>query len=470
MKAMSVLSAKEWAVETFAGAELGDPRRRDRLVQVAAAMAEDPAATLPTQMGDPSALHAAYRLFNNEAMSLAQLQDPHWQQTREQARQRQQVLLVQDTTDLNYAKHPKTKGLGPIGRSKKAQGFFLQSVLAVDAQTAEMLGLAYEEPFVRQPAPLGETHAQRLQRDRESLVWERAVQAIGPALSESQWIHVGDRGADIFRLLQHIQLQACDFLIRAAQDRCVQTKDGEEEDEEEVTRLFQHARSLPAQDSRVKDLPRLHERPARQAFLQVSWSKVRVLPPKNGGAMHKQAVEAWVVRVWEPEPLDGQVPLEWVLLTSVPVENSEQAWQCVDWYTMRWTVEDFHKCLKTGCNMEKRHLQSYDDLTRLLGLVGPLAVRLLLLRSCARQSPQAQATCILPALWLRVLELFTNRPLHSLHSADHLWCAIARLGGYRGYLGDGPPGWQTLWRGWERLQALLEGVQFTLQFLPLLLV
>jgi hypothetical protein len=163
-------------------------------------MAEDPTASLPTQMGDPSALHAAYRVLNNEAISFEQLQEPHWHQTREQARQRQQVLLVQDTIDLNSSQHPKTKGLGPIGRSKKAQGFFVQSVLAVDAQTAEVLGLAYEEPFVRQPAPQGETHPQRLQRDRESLIWERAVQAIGPAFSDVQWIHVGDRGADIFRL------------------------------------------------------------------------------------------------------------------------------------------------------------------------------------------------------------------------------------------------------------------------------
>jgi len=470
MKAMSVLDAKEWAVETFGEVELGDPRRRDRVVQVAAAMAEDPAVPLPTQMGDPSALQAAHRLFINEAISFEQLQEPHWQHTREEARQRKQVLLVQDTTDLNYSHHKKTRRLGPIGRGKKAQGFFVQSVLAVDAQTAEILGLAYEEPFVRQPAPLGETHAQRLQRDRESLVWERAVQAIGPALSDAQWLHVGDRGADIFRLLQHIQLQGCDFLIRAAQDRCVQVEHGEEEDDEEVTRLFQLARSLPALGSRVKDLPRLHDRPARQAFLQVSWSKVQILPPKNGGALHQQAVEAWVVRVWEPKPPEGEEPLEWVLLTSLPIENVVQAWQCVDWYTMRWTVEDFHRCLKTGCSMEKRHLQSYENLTRLLGLVGPLAVRLLVLRSCARQTPQVLPTCILPALWLRVLELFTNHPLHSLDSAGHLWRAIARLGGYRGYRGDGPPGWQTLWRGWKRLQALLEGVQFTLQFLPLLLV
>jgi hypothetical protein len=327
MKAMSVLEAKEWAVETFGEVELGDPRRRDRVVQVAAAMAEDPAASLPTQMGDPSALQAAHRLFINEAISFEQLQEPHWHHTRAQARRRKQVLLVQDTTDLNYSKHPKTKGLGPIGRSKKSQGFFVQSVLAVDAQTAEMLGLAYEEPFVRPPAPAGETHA----RERESLVWERAVQAIGPALSDAQWIHVGDRGADIFRLLQHIQLQGRDFLIRAAQDRCVQADQGEDEEDEEVTRLFQLVRSLPAQDSRAKDLPRLHDRPARQARLQASWAKVQVLPPKNGGALYKQTVEAWVVRVWEPEPPKGQEPLEWVLLTSVPVESVEQAWQCVDW-------------------------------------------------------------------------------------------------------------------------------------------
>jgi len=95
---------------------------------------------------------------------------------------------------------------------------------------------------------------------------------------------VGDRGADIFRLLQHIALLGCAFLIRAAQDRCVQADTGEEDDEE-VTRLFQLARSLLAQDSRIKDLPRLHDRPARQAFLQVSWSKIEILPPKNGEAL-----------------------------------------------------------------------------------------------------------------------------------------------------------------------------------------
>src|SRR5712664_1496573 len=124
MKAMSVLDAKEWAVETFGEVELGDPRRRDRVVQVAVAMAEDPAVPLPTQMGDPSALQAAHRLFINEAISFEQLQEPHWQHTREEARQRKQVLLVQDTTDLNYSHHPKTREIGANRSQQKGTGVF----------------------------------------------------------------------------------------------------------------------------------------------------------------------------------------------------------------------------------------------------------------------------------------------------------------------------------------------------------
>jgi len=103
MQALSVLDAKEWAAETFGEVELGDPRRRDRMVQIAAAMAEKPGASLPEQMGDPSALQAAHRFFMNEAISFEQLQDPHWQATRQEARQRKQILLVQDTTD-RYSK------------------------------------------------------------------------------------------------------------------------------------------------------------------------------------------------------------------------------------------------------------------------------------------------------------------------------------------------------------------------------
>jgi hypothetical protein len=97
--------------------------------------------------------------------------------------------------------------------------------------------------------------------------------------------------------------------------------DEAEEDDKEVTRLFECARSLPTQECRTKELPRLHDHPARQAWLQVSWSKIQIQPPKNGGALEKQALQAWVIRVWGPSPPPGEEALEWVLLTSMPIEN-----------------------------------------------------------------------------------------------------------------------------------------------------
>ena len=153
-----------------------------------------------------------------------------------------------------------------------------------------------------------------------------------------------------------------------------------------------------------------------------------------------------------------------MLVTSVPVETLAAAWQCVDWYTMRWIIEDFHQGLKTGCQIEQRHLDSYEDLTRLVGLLAPLALRLLQIRARARHAPDAPATTVLPVEIVQVVALLDQRPTASL-SADELWRTIARLGGYLGRKSDGPPGWKTLWRGWSRVQQVLEGVHLALNFL-----
>src|SRR5512142_931187 len=144
----------------------------------------------------------------------------HLEQTREAAGQQSQVLLIQDTTDLDYQAHPTTTGLGPIG-SGSHQGFLLQTVLAVLPQSREVLGIAQQEPFLRQPAPKGETKRQRQERARESQVWERSIQALGSPPAGVQWIHVGDRGSDSFSFWSLCRTLGCDFVVRAAQDRCV---------------------------------------------------------------------------------------------------------------------------------------------------------------------------------------------------------------------------------------------------------
>jgi hypothetical protein len=112
-----------------------------------------------------------------------------------------------------------------------------------------------------------------------------------------------------------------DFVIRVAQDRRVRLDEEPEEEDPEVQRLKTLARSLPAQCGRPLHIPAQRQRPAREAFLKMSWQEVFIQPPANGAVLSKTEVKAWVIRVWEPEPPDGGEALEWILLTSRSVLN-----------------------------------------------------------------------------------------------------------------------------------------------------
>ncbi len=472
METSTLLSAREWAEQTFGEVRLGHQSRTKRAVAMASAMAAAPAASLPKQMGSEAALHAAYRFLQTPGISYEQLIRPHVEQTREAMGKPERVLLIQDTTEVDYQPHPTTTGLGPIGNGTH-HGFLLQTVLAVEPASRQVLGIAHQEPFLRKTAPKGETKREREQRERESQVWERSVQAIGEPAAGVQWIHVGDRYSDMFPFLSLCRQMHCDFVVRAAQDRCVDLlveqadapvprrshhKRRPEQDPQPVQQhLFEVVRGWMAMGEQDLELDASKKSRARTAHLAISFGSVRLLPPRSQQASELRPLVVWVVRVWEPEPPDGVEPLEWVLLTSVPVQTVEQAWERVDWYRARWIVEDYHQGLKTGCRVEQRQVQTYEGLRRLLGLLAPAAVRLLQLRAAARQTPEQPASQTLPAEVVQVVAARAGVPATQL-TAQQCWHSIARFGGYLGRKGDGPPGWKTLWHGWLYVQTLLEGV------------
>ncbi len=343
-------------------------------------------------------------------------------------------------------------------------------VLAVNPSSQEVLGLAHQEPFLRQPAPAGETKRQREHRKLEAQVWERSVQAIGEPPAAVQWIHVGDRYSDMFPFLWACRKLHCDFVVRAAQDRCVDLL--VEQADAKVSRpshhkrrpeqdpqrhLFEVVSSWAAVGEQDLELEATKQSKARTAHVLISFGSLRLLPPDSQPCRDLRPLLVWVVRVWEPEPPEGVEGLSWVLLTSVPVQSVEQAWERVDWYRARWIVEDYHQGLKTGCRIEERQRPRYEGLRRLLGLLSPLAVRLLQLRAASRQQPDQLASQVLPAEVVAVVAAKAGQPAADL-TAQQCWHAIARLGGYLGRKGDGPPGWKTLWRGWLQVQTLLEGV------------
>src|SRR6266851_3303011 len=451
MKTQDLLDPKSWAERTFGRVQLHDMRRTRRAVQAATNLAENPMGSLPAQMHTWKETKALYRWLDEPDVTFAALMHPHFQQTGEQATSFPVVLLVQDTTDIDLSHRRKISGVGQIG-NERGRGFFVQTVLAVRPPTREVLGCMAQEPFVRIPAPDGEQRYQRRKREeRETDVWMRQVQSIGTPEPGSMWVHVGDRGADMFPFFQACQATQTHFLVRAAQNRRVQKS------EDEITYSLTQARSWPSQASRPFEVPARHGHPGRSTQLQLSFGQMTLLPPRHEPRASKEPLTVWVIRVWEEQAPEGEEPLEWILVTSVPTTTLEQAWERVDWYRHRWLVEDYHQCLKSGCRIEQRQLQTVDSLIRLLGLLSPLAVRLLQVRACAREDPERPAHEVIEPLMLAVLaERCGQSPLTM--TVGTFWTEVARLGGYLARSHDGPPGWRTIWKGWLSLQTLLEGV------------
>ena len=450
-----IMNATAWAEQTFGSAVLGDKRRPPRAVQLGAALLTNPAASLPRQLATKAELIASYQLLHEPDVTHAALLTPHWQQTREQAGSYPLVLLSGDLTILDYSHHPKTTKLGPIGNGK-GRGYLVHSVLAILPQPRQVLGLAHQIPLVPQPKVRGETLRQMQARRRQTDVWQEAVEAIGAPPAGVCWVHVGDRGSDIFRFLAACQAQGCDFLVRAAKNRRVE-EEGEAEADPTIDYLFPVVREWPSKGTQTIRVPASHGQSARDAVVQITWGPIRLLPPQQEKGY--QPIDAWVIRVWEPAPPKGvKEPLEWVLLTSLTTESEAAAWERVACYSCRWTNEDYHQCLKTGCSLEQRNLDDQPALERFLALCAPVAIQLLQLRDLARIEPERPAVEVMDPQLVEVVAQVTGTASQGL-TIQGFCFAVARRGGYLGRKRDGPPGWKTLWRGWYDFQRILEGVR-----------
>jgi len=453
----TIVSAKEWTKAQWGTAQLGDVRLVRRAVQMGEAMAKHSDWSLPQQMGDPATLEAAYGLLNDHRQTIEKLSAPHWKQTQQAATREETVLFVQDTTTLDYSHHPTKKGLGPIGDGR-GRGLLLHTALAVvPGETPRVLGMAHQQVVLRQPTPKPRPSDYV---SAEGRVWAQAAEAVGQAPDGVRWVHVGDRGSDDFGFMHTAcQEQHTDFLIRVKHNRLLAW---EEDVAPEMRKMKDCARSLSAEYEYQLELPALHKRKARTAQMRLAWTPITIPPPAKGPKelRHQPPIVAWLIRTWEVNaPPDVDEPLEWILITSVPVETVEDALERIQWYAHRWLTEEYHQCLKTGCAIEKRQLDHADDIRRLLGFCGPLAVRLLQIRQWARLDPEAPAVAYIDPLTVQILVERLPRPPVQPLTLRRFWRGVAQLGGYQGRRGDGPPGWRTIWRGWQYLNDLVDGAR-----------
>jgi hypothetical protein len=444
------LPPREWAEEQFGACELGDYRRTRRAVEVAATFAANPSGSTPHQTENWADLKATYRLFDSDGVTFESLASPHWKQTR--ARIRGHWLVLGDTTELDFGMHRAVEGLGPTGNGF-GYGFHLHSALMVGADSEEIVGLAGQVLFYRRPRPpkKKESRYQIKQRERESEVWGKLIDEIGPPAPEVRFTHVMDRGADNFEVYCHLLQQRSDWIVRASHlNRQVHTPDGSR------MRLDEYLRTLPVGGVYEVAVPARPGQPARTAQVEVRYGMVSMPAPHHLSPwLRRQGIKRitmWVVEVREVHTPKGSTLLHWVLYTSHPVTSLEEAQVVIAYYKKRWLIEEFHKALKTGCSLEARQYQTRDRLEALTGMQSVVAVRLLQLKSVARTEPERPAEDVVPAKWIKILSIRRSKAAHrSKWTVREFYRQLAGLGGFLGRKCDGEPGWITIWRGFDKL-------------------
>lgn len=444
----------------FGHARLGDQRRTVRLVETFDLMQRHPGGTLPNKLASPADLRAFYRLCDCEEVTHAAVIDAARQHALAQIAACQgSVLIVHDATELDYTSLASlADGLGQIGKGL-SRGYICQNVLAVEAETGDVLGLVDQILHHRDEVPDDETLTEhRDRKTRESLLWLRGTEHL-PA--DVKRIDVTDQGSDTFEFIEHEFKSGRRFVVRACKVRKVYAG---HEAVGPRHYLKQYAHSLPELGRFTMDVKAQRGRSKRKArkgaeFL-VRGGPVLVCPPHARCGNHgDQPLPLYVVQVAEVDPPAGEKALDWMLLTNESVRTFEDAWRVTGWYERRWIVEELHKAKKTGCQIEDMQFTTLARLEPAIALLSVVAVTLLNLRDASRH-PDAktrQATTVVATDYVDVLSVWRYRKIRHDLTVHEFFFALARLGGHQNRKRDHRPGWLVLWRGWTKLQAMLDG-------------
>ena len=445
-------TVEDWAEEEFGGCKLPDERLRQRLMTMARDFYARPTGNIAQACSSRAKTKAAYRFLDHKSTTMETLLEPHYRATEARVCSETVVLAVQDTSSANYTAHPATEGVGPIGTTVDGpQGLHFHSTLAFTTQGTP-LGFLDVQCWARDPDDFGKK-AQRAKlpiEEKESFKWLKSFRAVAEVQARcpgTQLVSVGDREADIYELFEEASKYPLGpkLLVRAEHNRALR---------DEQKRLWETVESRPQAGIQVLQVPRQGQRAAREAQMSIRYAAVHLeAPQKRKGP----SIPVWAVLAQEQNAPEGVKPLEWMLLTTIPVTSLAGATEKLMWYARRWGIEVLHRTVKSGCRIEQRQLEHADRIKACLAIDLVVAWRIYYLTQLGREVPQAPCTVYFEeAEWKALMVFTTDNPIApneppTLREAIR---RVATLGGFLGRKCDGEPGTQTLWIGLQRLDDI----------------
>jgi hypothetical protein len=449
-------SSQLWAAHVAGQAEFPDERLNTRFARILQTLADKPLDAFPQAAGSAGQAKAIYRFLKNKRLQVEDFLHPVVDTTMDACRGLPMILAIQDSSSANYSSLVQTKGLGKLNDSE-ALGLHFHTTIAVQSNGV-VRGLIHQSLWSRPPeaAPKADKRRQLPIEDKESYKWLEGIDAAEAALAglppeqRPRLLHVFDREGDIHEVLQRITDSPHGAVIRAAQNRSVAGP---------VAHAFNAIAATAPVGVQVIDVPAQHGVKKRKAQLELRSLTLTITPSAN--YPRRQPVTWTLIEAREINAPPGLEPLSWLLWTTEPASTMGQIVEILRYYKLRWSIEDFHLTLKSGCQIEALRLEKAERLIKAIILYSAVALRILALRDLARQQPTAPCTTLLDTDQWQALysHIHGRRPVATLPiptiKEAVLW--IGRLGGHLNRKRDGMPGVRTLWRGWRDLAILVAG-------------
>jgi len=436
------------------GIELGDKRLNRRSEQIIEGLAANPEASVNSAFSGWNETFAAYRFFDNQAVEPRKILQPHVEATKRRMKEQPVVLILQDTTELDFSAHPP-KDAGCLNREDRL-GFYDHTHLAVTPERL-CLGVVGAEQFDRTPESLGKTKQRKKLpiEEKESFRWlsgYRLASELTAECPDTQIISVADSEADIYDIFLEAQRhpRPADFVIRAKEDRSTP-----ELDPDSGPAVYRKVREeVSASEIRARKtihLPQTPRREARKAELEIRAIGVTVKPPH--ARSHLPTVTFNVVLVEEVNgPQDG-TDVCWLLMTTLPVASLEEVQCVIDYYVARWPIEVYFRVLKTGCRVEEIQLETTRRVKNCLAFYKIVAWRVMYVTHLNRECPLLPCTALFDDCeWKSVWRVTTKQALpENPPVLSEFMPLLAQLGGYNNRPSEPAPGPQAVWVGIRRM-------------------
>jgi len=433
----------ELAKEDWSKINFGDRRLNERAITIGSKFLKNPFVSPPKMMKSLKDTKAFYRFMDSEKVSHKKLITPHISNSKHKFLNSKVILAIQDSTTISLDRNYEIEGLYQVGgrNNCKAKGVLVHNTISVIPyeEYGVVEGLLHQIIHERLPK------SERTKKNNDNSLWIKSIEAIGLAPENTTIIDIMDRGGDILEIMNSSQKNNHEFIIRAKHNRRLKEK---------WENLFDFAKTILVEGQKLLQVQGNKGRKRRTAKINISFAKVTL--PKT--SVDNKPVNCSIVRAFEVDCPDNQEPLEWFILTSLEVKNIDDALKITKYYSYRWIIEEYHKCMKTGFRLEKTQLKSLKRIENLLGFIAVSSVKLLQLRDIVRHEPEADAKEYVEKEDINIVRAYYKVEQTEM-TINKFLRYIAQMGGFLNRKSDGNPGWESIWEGWKFFLGMKEGIK-----------